>query len=51
MEKIILKVDGMMCMHCVHSVEDALKQQEGISNIEINLQEKNYFFNLQIGHS
>ncbi len=45
MEKITLKVDGMMCMHCVHSVEDALKAQEGISNVEINLQEKTVSFN------
>ncbi len=44
MEKITLTVDGMMCMHCVHSVEDALKQQEGISNIEIALQEKTVSF-------
>ena len=40
MEKITLKVNGMMCMHCVQSVKDALEQQEGIENIEIALQEK-----------
>ncbi len=40
MERITLKVDGMMCMHCVHSVEDALKQQDGISNIEVSLKEQ-----------
>ncbi|MBR2013086.1 MAG: heavy-metal-associated domain-containing protein [Clostridia bacterium] len=44
MEKITLKVDGMMCMHCVQSVEDALKAQDGISNVEINLQEKTVSF-------
>ncbi len=48
MEKITLKVDGMMCMHCVHSVEDALKQQEGISNIEIALQEKTFSFEADV---
>lgn len=40
MEKITLTVDGMMCMHCVQSVKEALEQQDGISNIEIVLQEK-----------
>lgn len=40
MEKFTLKVEGMMCMHCVHSIEDALNQQEGISNVEISLKER-----------
>lgn len=37
MEKIILNVEGMMCMHCVQSVREGLEGQ-GISNVEIELQ-------------
>ncbi|ANY73875.1 copper resistance protein CopZ [Paenibacillus ihbetae] len=30
MEQVTLKVEGMSCMHCVNSIEGALKEQ-GIS--------------------
>ncbi len=35
-----LKVDGMMCMHCVNSVKDALTALNGVSDVEIVLAEK-----------
>ena len=44
MEKIILKVPGMMCMHCVGSIKGALEAMEGVSEVEINLAEKSVSF-------
>lgn len=32
-----LKVNGMSCQHCVMSVTRALKQLEGIKNIQVDL--------------
>lgn len=34
------KVPGMMCMHCVKSVTDALNAMEGVGNVQINLSTK-----------
>jgi copper chaperone len=31
METVTLKVDGMTCGHCVHSVKQALTSMEGVS--------------------
>jgi len=36
-EKVILKVGGMMCATCVSVVESALKNLDGITNINVNL--------------
>jgi len=33
----ILKVKGMSCQHCVMSVTKALKQLEGIENLQVDL--------------
>ena len=38
--KMILKIDGMMCMHCVKHVDKALNAVEGASNVVVNLEEK-----------
>lgn len=39
MEKLI-KVDGMMCMHCVKNVKNALEVIDGIIDVNINLDTK-----------
>lgn len=39
MEKVVT-VDGMMCMHCVAHVKDALSKVEGVSDVVVSLDEK-----------
>lgn len=39
MEKVI-KVEGMMCMHCVAHVKEALESLKGVETVEVSL-EKN----------
>ena len=39
MKKTIL-VDGMMCMHCVKHVTDALGQVDGVKKAEVSLENK-----------
>ena len=34
------KVHGMMCMHCVKSVTDALNALEGVSEVAVDLPSK-----------
>lgn len=38
MEKVI-KIDGMKCMHCVSAVESALKETDGVLNVEVVLED------------
>ena len=38
------KVDGMMCMHCVKSVTDALNALDGISDVQVDLPTKTVSF-------
>jgi len=40
-----LKVNGMMCMHCVKSVTDALTAMEGVSDVSVALETKTVSFN------
>ena len=35
-----LKVEGMMCQHCVAHVTKALQGVEGVENVEVNLKKK-----------
>ena len=35
-----IKVPGMMCMHCVKSVSDALDSMEGVFDVQVDLAEK-----------
>ncbi|HLR22944.1 MAG TPA: copper chaperone CopZ [Pseudogracilibacillus sp.] len=37
METMTLDVKGMSCGHCKSSVEGALKNLEGVTNVEVNL--------------
>jgi len=38
--KKILTVEGMTCGHCVSHVESALKEVEGVAEVEVNLEAK-----------
>lgn len=40
MTKTLLKIEGMMCMHCVGRVEKALKAVEGVERVDVSLEEK-----------
>jgi len=39
MKKIML-VEGMSCNHCVMAVTNALKEVEGVSNVDVSLDTK-----------
>ncbi|MBZ2175436.1 copper ion binding protein [Schnuerera sp. xch1] len=39
MKKTML-VEGMSCNHCVMAVTNALKELEGVSKVDINLEDK-----------
>lgn len=38
--KMVLKIDGMMCMHCVARVEKVLQATEGVESVVVSLEEK-----------
>ncbi len=40
MKKIVLKIEGMMCNHCVNHVETALKSVEGVNEVNVSLENK-----------
>ena len=35
-----LKIEGMMCQHCVAHVTKALQTVEGVESVEVNLKKK-----------
>ena len=35
-----LKIEGMMCQHCVAHVTKALQAVEGVESVEVNLKKK-----------
>ena len=39
--KVTLKIDGMMCNHCVAHVKDALSKVDGVTGVEVSLENKN----------
>ena len=39
--KVIINVDGMMCMHCVKHVEDACLKVNGVNDAKASLENKN----------
>lgn len=41
MDKIVINVEGMMCMHCVKHVEDACKKVSGVIDAKASLDDKN----------
>ncbi|WP_319371864.1 cation transporter [uncultured Ilyobacter sp.] len=40
-----IKIEGMMCDHCVNAVSKALKSVEGISEVKVILKEKEAIVN------
>lgn len=38
--KKTIKIEGMSCGHCVKSVEEALNSIEGVSSVDVSLEEK-----------
>ncbi len=40
MSELVLKVEGMTCMHCKMSVEKALKGVAGVENAQVDLGKK-----------
>lgn len=36
----VLKIDGMMCKHCKAHVEKALTGMEGVTKVEVSLEDK-----------
>ncbi|RUM30874.1 MAG: copper-binding protein [Aquifex sp.] len=39
MEERELKIQGMTCQHCVNTVKKALSEVEGVSEVEVSLEE------------
>ena len=37
---MVLKIEGMMCQHCVAHVTKALQAVEGVSDVNVSLDEK-----------
>ncbi|KKI93422.1 copper resistance protein CopZ [Bacillus sp. SA1-12] len=37
MEKILLKVEGMSCNHCVNAIEGSVGKLQGVSNVKVDL--------------
>lgn len=42
-----LKIEGMMCKHCVMHVEEALKKVDGVKNVTVSLENKNAVVELE----
>ncbi len=40
MDTITIQIEGMMCNHCKMAVENALKSVEGITNVDVSLENK-----------
>lgn len=38
--KKVITIEGMMCKHCQGKVEKILKEIDGVTNVEVNLEEK-----------
>lgn len=39
--KVVINVNGMMCMHCVKHVEDACLKVNGVNDAKASLENKN----------
>ncbi len=39
MKEVELKVQGMTCEHCVRTVKNAVSSLEGVSKVEVSLQD------------
>lgn len=38
--KKTISIEGMSCMHCVNHVIEELKKVDGVSDVQVNLEEK-----------
>jgi copper chaperone len=38
MQTVVLKLEGISCGHCVHSIESAVKQAGGFGKVDLNTQ-------------
>lgn len=45
----MLKVEGMTCQSCVRHVNEALREIEGVTGVEVGLQEKRVLVRHQAG--
>ena len=36
-----INIEGMSCTHCVNHVTEELKKVDGVSDVQVNLEEKN----------
>ena len=45
--KVTMKIEGMMCMHCVAHVTKALQGVEGVASVDVNLKKKTADISLQ----
>lgn len=41
MMKKVIRIEGMMCAHCVKHVQDALTAVPGVTGVEVSLEGKN----------
>ena len=41
MSKKIIEIEGMQCNHCKMTVEKALQSIDGVTNVEVSLENKN----------
>ncbi|WP_461831472.1 heavy-metal-associated domain-containing protein [Aquifex sp.] len=47
MKEVELKIEGMTCMHCVNTVKRALQGVEGVSEVDVSLEEKRAYVKLE----
>lgn len=40
MKRIIINVEGMSCSHCVNAVTKAVRNLDGVSEVQVNLESK-----------
>lgn len=38
-EKVVLRISGMSCQHCVHAVKSALESLDGVKKAKVSLDE------------
>ena len=48
--KKVLSIEGMMCGHCQAHVEKALKAMDGVTSVEVSLENKNATVELSKGY-
>ena len=43
MQRLVLDVDGMSCKHCAHSIMKALLVNDGITEVDVKIEEKKVY--------